>query len=41
MSDDEGQREGRLARAGSRAWSRLTSDAWPLLQGTLAATVAW
>jgi hypothetical protein len=41
MSMGEGHHERRLARTGSRAWSRVTSDAWPLLQGTAAATVAW
>jgi fusaric acid resistance family protein len=41
MSDDAGRHDTWLTRATSRAWSRLTADAWPLLQGTLAATVAW
>jgi hypothetical protein len=31
----------RLARAGSRAFDRTLADAWPLLQGTAAATAAW
>jgi Fusaric acid resistance protein-like len=31
----------RLADAGSRAASRTAADAWPLLQGTAAATAAW
>jgi uncharacterized membrane protein YgaE (UPF0421/DUF939 family) len=31
----------RLRSAGSRALQRATADAWPLLQGTAAATVAW
>ena len=40
MSDRKSLREG-LARVGSRAWTRLASDAWPLLQATAAATIAW
>jgi hypothetical protein len=31
----------RLAGAGSRAIDRTVADAWPLLQGTAAATAAW
>ena len=31
----------RLAAAGSRAVGRTVADAWPLLQGTVAATAAW
>jgi hypothetical protein len=31
----------RLADAGSHAASRTAADAWPLLQGTAAATAAW
>jgi hypothetical protein len=31
----------RLAAAGSRALDRTVADAWPLLQGTAAATAAW
>jgi len=31
----------RLAEAGSRALRRTAADAWPLLQGTAAATTAW
>ena len=31
----------RLAGAGSRATDRTVADAWPLLQGTAAATAAW
>jgi len=31
----------RLADAGARAVRRTADDAWPLLQGTVAATVAW
>ena len=41
MSDHAGEHDARLTRAESRARSRLTADAWPLLQGTLAATAAW
>jgi uncharacterized membrane protein YgaE (UPF0421/DUF939 family) len=31
----------RVAAAGSRALQRVVADAWPLLQGTAAATAAW
>ena len=31
----------RVAGAGSRALRRISADAWPLLQGTAAATAAW
>ena len=33
--------KGRLREACARAWQRLTSGFWPLLQQTAAATVAW
>ena len=31
----------RVAAGGSQALQRLAADAWPLLQGTAAATAAW
>src|SRR5215218_4330240 len=41
MHIDNGERWRRVARAGAGGLRRVAGNAWPLLQGTAAATAAW